>query len=191
MMRYDLPNDRTDPTPPKLPPPVPRPGGAPPVGDEEPVTLWSRDRLFHVKPSPIKLLLVREAIDPTRTEEYTTNATLGLALTIHGTGAHVRFWGEAGLHDIRDPESPDPANPAVLVFVSPDEATSYRPPEGVVRKGLLKDQQMRREYRLDKGEMRDFTLERSWAGLRGHLADWLEPAVTANMRLRLLRLIVE
>ena len=39
--------------------------------------------------------------------------------------------------------------------------------------------------------MRDFVIERSWASLHGHLTNWVEPAVTANMRLRLLRIIVE
>jgi hypothetical protein len=39
--------------------------------------------------------------------------------------------------------------------------------------------------------MRDFVVDRSWASLSGHLSNWLELAVTANMRLRLLKLIVE
>ncbi|MFX8685104.1 hypothetical protein ABTM63_20205, partial [Acinetobacter baumannii] len=67
----------------------------------------------------------------------------------------------------------------------------YRPPEAVVRKGLLKDRETRRDYDIGKGVMRDFTLDRTWSALEGHLANWLEPAVTANMRLRLLQLIVE
>jgi hypothetical protein len=61
----------------------------------------------------------------------------------------------------------------------------------VVRKGFLKDRSIRREYDIGKGEMHDTVLEKSWTGMRGHLASWLEPAISANTRLRLLRLIVE
>jgi ATP-dependent Clp protease ATP-binding subunit ClpA len=200
MVRYELPDERDHSSPPPPPPPLPAgtlpslfsPASEPATVDTElPPTAWLRDRFYRVNPTPAKLLLVRKEIDPARAEDYTTTDTLGLGVMIHGAGAHVRYCGEAGLHDIRDPEDRDGAKPAVLVFVSTDTLLTYRPPETVVRKGLLKDRELRREYDLGKGEMRDFVLERTWTGQHGHLMNWLEPAIAANMRLRLLRLIAE
>src|SRR5262249_46367662 len=107
------------------------------------------------------------------------------------SGAHVRFWGEAGLHDIRDPETRDGVNPAVLALVSTDTLLAYRPPEGATRRGFLREREIRREYDIGKGEMHDEVLDRGWTGMRAPLMYWLEPAVHANTRQRLLRLIVE
>ncbi|HEV3385049.1 MAG TPA: AAA family ATPase, partial [Gemmata sp.] len=107
MMRYDLPSEGVDTTPPPtVKPPVakkPRPPqDAPTTETRLPPTVWDNDRLFATNPA--KLLLVRKALDPLRTEEYAVETTLGLALTIVGTGAHVRFWHESGLHEIRKPD---------------------------------------------------------------------------------------
>ncbi|HEV3385139.1 MAG TPA: hypothetical protein VG097_09995, partial [Gemmata sp.] len=82
-------------------------------------------------------------------------------------------------------------NPDVLVFAETDALNDYRPPEAVIRRGFLKDRALRREYDIEKGTMREYVLEQSWAGLHGPLANWVESAVTANMRMRLLRIIVE
>ncbi|MBA4192120.1 MAG: hypothetical protein C0467_29435 [Planctomycetaceae bacterium] len=191
MVRYDLPNDSTDvKLPPALvPPPSTNPHDTPTIDTVVPTTAWLRDRLFQVNPA--KLLLTRTNIDPARVHDYHTEGTLGLALMISGSGSHVRFAGEGGLHTISTPEDPEGGNPNVLAFVSPEDLMTYRPPETVVRKGLLKDRDLRREYDIGKGTMRDFMLNQSWSALHGHLANWVEPAISANMRQRLLRLIVE
>ncbi|VTU01872.1 b family protein : ATP-dependent Clp protease, ATP-binding subunit ClpC, putative OS=Microscilla marina ATCC 23134 GN=M23134_01764 PE=4 SV=1: AAA_16: AAA_2: ClpB_D2-small [Gemmataceae bacterium] len=186
-VRFDLPTDRTDPTP-----PPPRPVRNVAGGGDPPPTEWYRDRLFATSTGTPKLLLTRTTLDLTRSSpDYHANGTLGLALTISGAGAHVRFSGEGGLHAVRTPDDAEGGNPDVLAFVSSAALPDYRPPEAVVRKGLLKDRDVRREYDLGKGTMRDFALDRTWTALHGHLTHWVEPAVTANMRLRLLKLIVE
>lgn len=191
MVRYALPGPEADTTPPPLPAVTPPPGDAPTTETNLPPTAWLRDRLFLVNPLPPKLLLTRKALDPDRVDEFTSTDTLGLALMISGSGAHVRFFGEAGLHSIRTPDDQEGGNPDVLAFTSGDTLVAYRPPEAVVRKGLLKDRELRREYDVEKGTMRDFVLERNWTGLHGHLTSWVEPAVAASMRLRLLKLIVD
>ena len=191
IVRYELPDERDNTAPQPTAPATEEVNDSPTVETSLPPTAWLGDKLFRVKPGPVKLLLVRKVIDPARAEEYTTRETLGLGVMISGAGAHVRYCGETGLHDIRDPESPDPANPAVLVFVSSETLLTYRPPETVVRKGLLKDRELRREYDLEKGEMRDVLLERVWTGMHGRLTNWLEPAIAANMRLRVLQMIME
>jgi hypothetical protein len=141
--------------------------------------------------NPAKLLLVREEVDPMRPDQYQTENTIGLALHIAGNGAHVRFSGDAGLHAINTPDDPESGNPNVLVFTASESLSAYCPQTTVVRKGFLKDRVLRRKYDIGKGEMHDCVLDRTWTGMRGHLASWLEPAISANTRLRLLRLIVE
>ncbi|MFO0825100.1 MAG: AAA family ATPase [Gemmataceae bacterium] len=198
MVRYDLPNDRTDTRLPDLTAmtaitatPSINPNDAPTRETQLPPTAWLRDRFFAIHSGTPKLLLTRTSIDPNRPDDFRTDDTLGLALTISGSGSHVRFCGEAGLHEINTAIDSEPCNPNVLAFVSSETIAAYRPPETVVRKGLLKDREPRREYDIGKGTMRDFALDRTWAALEGHLANWLEPVVTANMRQRLLQLIVE
>jgi hypothetical protein len=195
MMRYDLPTeDAVAALPPQIKPPPPAqqrpPHDTPTTETKVPPTVWVRDFLLFAT-NPAKLLLVRKELDPKRTEEYAIQETLGLLLTFTGAGSHVRFWGEAGLHDIRVQENQEGVNPDVLVYASTETLKDYRPPEAVIRRGFLKDRDIRREYDIGKGTMRDFVLDRTWSGLHGSLHNWLEPAVAANMRLRLLRLIVE
>ena len=165
------------------------PKDSPTVETRLPHTMWVGKRYFLTNPA--KLLLVREDVDTTRTEQYQTADTVGLALHIAGNGAHVRFSGEAGLHAIKTPDDPESGNPNVLVLTASETLSAYCPPPTVVRKGFLKDHAIRREYDIGKGEMHDGVLDRVWTGLRGHLTSWLEPAISANTRLRLLRLIVE
>ena len=196
--RYDLPDERDNTQPPPPPPPVRIPGTLPSIfsnveveESDEPETAWFRDRLFQVKPRPARLLLVRKVIDPANPEEYRTADTIGIGVMIIGPGAHVRYCGEAGLHSVNTPDDPEGGNPDVLAFVSSETLLNYKPPETVVRRGLLKDREMRREYDRAKGVMTDFQLERSWSAMHGPLANWLEPAIAANMRLRLMKMIVE
>lgn len=192
IMRYDLPTEGVDTTPP--PPPRLRLEAVDPdnfltVEAGLPPTVWSRDRLFTT--SPAKLLLVRKSLDRKGSEGFVSKDTLGLALTFAGTGSHVRFSGEAGLHSIQTPDSHEGVNPDVLVFVTAETLEEYRPPEAVTRRGLLKDRELRREYNIEKGTMRDYALDRTWTNLHGHLTNWLQPAVAVNMRQRLLKIIVE
>jgi hypothetical protein len=194
MISFDLPGDGNEPIPPALmKPPGPKrpplPSDSPTTETQLPPTVWLGNRLYATNPA--KLILVRRLLEPSRTEEYAKGETLGLALMFKGTGAHVRFWGEAGLHEIRNPDNREAVNPHVLVFAEAEELFLYRPPEAIVRRGFLKDHPLRREYDIGKGTMRDIALDRVWAGLSGSLTYWVEPAVIANMRMRLLRLIVE
>jgi hypothetical protein len=196
--RYDLPDERDTTPPPPPPPPPPRIAGTMPsifgnVKSEEPeppATTWFRDRLFQVKPVVAKLL-VRKVIDAANPDEYRTASTIGVGVMISGPGAHVRYCGEAGLHAIHTPDDAEGGNPDVLVFVESQLLLNYAPPVTVVRKGLLKDRPMRRAYDRAKGVMTDFALERAWSAMHGPLANWLDPAIAANMRLRLMKLIVE
>ena len=97
MMRYDLPGDRMDTTP-----PAPRTETLPALNHNDsptaettlPTTAWIGNRYFQTNPA--KLLVVRKAIDPGGSEEYCTEDTVGLVLGIAGSGAHVRYWGETG-----------------------------------------------------------------------------------------------
>jgi hypothetical protein len=194
MVRYDLPTEGNLALPqqlikPVVPPPSRSTSDSPTAETRVPPTAWLRDRLYATNPA--KLLLVRNSLDPMQTENYARDETVGLALRIAGTGSHVRFWREAGLHEIRNPDDREAVNPDVLVFSVIDSLNDYLPPEAVVRRGFLKDRELRREYDIEKGTMRDFVLEKSWAGLHGHLSNWLEPAVAANMRMQLLRMIDE
>jgi ATP-dependent Clp protease ATP-binding subunit ClpA len=154
-----------------------------------PATAWKDNGLYAT--NPLKLLLVRKEVDASRQEDYSSDETLGVALAITGGGAHVRFWGEAGVHDIHSSDQRSGVNPGVLAFVSAENVLAYRPPEAVIRRGLLKDREIRREYNIVTGTMRDRLLERSWTNLHGHLWNWVEPAIAANMRLRLMRMLGE
>ena len=63
--------------------------------------------------------------------------------------------------------------------------------EVVVRRGWFRDEPVRRQYDRPKGEMHDGELERVWTNLHGELSEWVAPAITANVRARLLKMIVE
>jgi hypothetical protein len=117
--------------------------------------------------------------------------TVGVGLSLAGGGAHVRFGGEAGLHAVANPGTTDPANPHVLVFVSTDPLATYKPPERVLRRGAIASDETRRSFDLGKGTVYDPHVDRTWTNLWGDWADRLESVVAANMRLRLVRLVVE
>ncbi len=197
MVRFDLPGSGTNTTLPPLPSPAPV--ASTPLSSTDdatidttlPPTAWLRDRLFAMHTAPPKLLLTRTALQPDRVADFHSENTIGLALMCTGSGAHVRFWGETGLHAIRTPNDHDTAKPDVLVMTSGDALLAYRPPELATRKGFLKNRELRREYDLTNGTMRDAALSQLWTGFHGHLANWLDPAIAASMRLRLLKLIVE
>jgi hypothetical protein len=191
MLRYNLPGEGSDvPLPPLPPPPqTKQPNDAPTAETKVPPTVWMGDRFYSANPA--KLLLVREAADPVRPEAFVTEGTIGLLLAISGTGAHVSFSGEAGLHTLHIPDNHDGTNPAVLAYTASEPLNEYRPPEGVVRRGFLKEQRVRREYDLVRGTVRDASLDRTWSGLHGHLTNWLTPAVEACTRQRLLRIVTE
>jgi ATP-dependent Clp protease ATP-binding subunit ClpA len=182
VMRYDLPAE-SDASAAPPPPPVVPPGAKPPR------TAWLGDRLFTLQPP--KVLLKRTAVPPVREGEYTTEKTVGVALSIAGTGAVVRFRTETGLHVIKTPESLDGDNPNVMVRTSGEPLPTYRPPEACVRRGWYRDERPRREYDLTKGEMHDGDLERVWSNLYGGLIDWIGEAVAANTRAQLLKLVTE
>ncbi len=186
MIRYDLPGDDEA----SYVPPA-RPVDAPPETTlvEPPKTVWIKDRLFFT--APAKLLLNRTPVTTSRPETYTDEGTIGLVLEISGPGAHLRFWSEGGLHEIKPLDNPDGDKPDVAVRLSSESPTAYRPPDVVVRRGWFRDDKVRRQYDRVKGEMQDGELERVWTNQHGPLSWWLAPALDANVRARLLKMIVE
>lgn len=189
MVRYDLPAGDEPPYSPPAPPP--RPNDMPPetVEVEVPKTVWVKDRLYFT--SPAKLLLNRVAVTPARSDTYAAEGTIGIVLEISGPGSHLRFWTEGGVHEIAPLEDRDGGKPDVMVKLSSDALTAYRPPEVVVRRGWFRDENVRRRYDRPKGEMHDGVLNREWTNLHGDLSAWLTPAIAANVRARLLKMIVE
>lgn len=184
-VRFDLPTE-TDAT---APPP-----DVPPVNPNAPLipaprTAWLDNRLFTL--APPKVLLRRVPLTAGRDAEFTAERTVGVALSIGGTGALVRFRTETGLHLIKSPYATDGDNPDVMVRTSGDTLGAYKPPEACVRRGWYRDQNARREYDLKKGEMHDGNLERVWGNVYGGLGAWVAQALDANTRAQLLKMVVE
>jgi hypothetical protein len=194
MIRYELPGEHE---PAVSPPPSPSPPTAnladPPttIETQRLKTVWHQDRLWAVHTNPAKLLLKRVAVVAAQPQTYTDEGTLGLALHISGSGSHLRFWSETGVHEITSFDDREGENPHVMVKVSGDSLASYRPPESCVRRGWYRDIEVRRQYDLNKREMHDGDLERVWSNVRGDLMAWIPMALTANVRARLLKMIVE
>jgi hypothetical protein len=212
LVRYTLPGSEPEASPPNpQPPPAPArwsgellaklkpaprhniarnlpPGDVPTADLQMPTTAWLQDRFYLTTANPPTELLrrvpVREAYAQLR------EGTIGVGITITGPGAHVRFCGEGGLHEFQKSASEDPANPNVLVNVSTDTLADYRPPETVVRRGALKDMPARRVYHRGDGRISDTHLEQTWPNA-WVLATAMEPVIAANMRSRLVRMIVE
>ena len=174
-----------------MPPPYQPTPGAPPETAEltPPSTVWLQDRLYFT--SPAKLLLKRVPVTLTGPDTRLSEGTIGIALGISGIGAHLRFWGEGGLHTIKSAELREGPRPEVCVKVSGEPLASYRPPEVVVRRGWFRDERLRRQYDLTKGEIFDSALDESYVNPRFGLPAWLAHALTANVRAKLLKLIVE
>ncbi|MDB5307399.1 MAG: ATP-dependent Clp protease ATP-binding subunit [Gemmataceae bacterium] len=202
--RYALPGTEADPGPPPrpvVPPPrppaplrtpMPRAGRADPEPAADlPETVWSQDRLYLMTAGPPKELLRRVMMPPGAPLAPLPAGTVGVGLAIGGTGAHVRFGGEAGLHKIVVAEATDGASPDALVVATPEPLVQYRPPEAIVRRGAIKADRPRRVYDLGKGEVDDLELEEMWTNLWGELPDRLAPLIDANARARLIQLIVE
>jgi hypothetical protein len=103
----------------------------------------------------------------------------------------LRFWGESGVHEIKLALDDKSDNPNVFVRASSDELRHYRPPEICVRRGWFRDERTRRVYDYEKCLMFDYAVEQSWLGMHGHLSRWVTPAIAANVRDRLLRLILD
>jgi ATP-dependent Clp protease ATP-binding subunit ClpA len=164
----------------------------PPTGEfRVPETAWSEGRLFRMADNPPKELLWRLAVPYDRPLANFPQGTIGVGLVIAGTGAHVRFGGEAGLHKIVNPHTTDPANPDVLVKVSHEPLQAYRPPEKITRKGAIQDDEPRRVYELGDGKITDAHVDHTWTNLWGEWHERLDPVIAANVRLRLVRMVVE
>jgi ATP-dependent Clp protease ATP-binding subunit ClpC len=193
MVRYDLPGEN-EPfvQPPEPPTPPPRDPGAPrEEKPEPPKPVWKDERLWVFRDGPAKMLLKRVAVVPTQPHTYTDAGTVGIAMSVSGTGAFLRFRGETGLHEIKSPDPNNGDDPDVTVRVTGDALAVYRPPEVCVRRGWYRDDRQRRQYDLNKCEMHDGELERVWSNLHGSLTRWIAEALAANVRARLLKLIVE
>lgn len=192
VMRYDLPNE-SDPhvAPPPTPTPPPRNPDVPAREPERPKPVWEKDRLWVFNGGPAKSILKRVAVPAAREHEYTAEATVGLGLAISGVGAFLRFRTEGGLHEIKSPDPDTGDDPNVMVRVSGEVLTAYRPPEVCVRRGWYRDERTRRRYDLIKGEMHDGDLERVWSNFATHLAPCVAEALNASVRAQLLKMIVE
>jgi hypothetical protein len=103
----------------------------------------------------------------------------------------LRFRGEGGLHEIKALDPTDGTNPDVVVRLSGEGLAAYRPPETVVRRGWYRDEPARRQYDLIKGSAHDGAVERVWSNVIGGLPQMVAEALTANVRARLLKMIVE
>lgn len=158
---------------------------------QRPKSAWLHERLYFLGTTPPKELLYRTPHTHRADDIRVWTNTIGVAIVITGPGAHVRFWGEAGLHQIFGADDGDMANPDVFVAVGTDALLLYRPPDKMTRRGAFKNEATCRVYDFAKEQMADPHLGRVWSGMRGVFADWLEPAVAANMRARLVRLVTE
>jgi hypothetical protein len=156
-----------------------------------PPTAWLNDRLFLTRENPPREVLRRVAVKPGQALTELRPDTIGVGLVIAGPGAHVRFCGEAGLHHVIDPDDGDGVNPDVLVLVTPEPLADYRPDERLTRRGAIKADGCRRAYDVAKAQVTDPEADRSWPGSWDDLPSVLEPATTANMRHRLLAMILE
>jgi hypothetical protein len=156
-----------------------------------PELAWVQHRLYRMTQSPPAEVLWRIPIPFDRSFAECGPGTVGMGIALAGPGAHVRFGGEAGLQIIDDPETSDSANPNVLVVVTTESLSVYKPPDAVVRKGAIKNEQPRRTFNFGKDQVYDAHVDRTWTNLRGDWADRLEPVIAANMRMRLVRLVVE
>lgn len=183
MTRYDLPA----PGDPPAAPPAAAPG--PKAAADAPKTVWVGDNYFFRDPE--KLLLKRVAVTPAEPGTYTANATIGVVLEVSGVGAHLRFWGETGRHEVKQPDDTSGDSPDVMVRLASGPALEYRPPETVVRRGWFRDEPMRRRYDFGANEMHDPVAEWVWPGMYGHFSRWLTPALAANVRSKLLKMIAE
>jgi ATP-dependent Clp protease ATP-binding subunit ClpA len=156
-----------------------------------PPTAWLRDRLYLTRETPPRELLRRVAVKPGEPLVNLGPNTIGLAMLIAGPGAHVRFCGEAGLHHVLDPETHDAVNPDVLVAVGVESLAEYRPDEKLTRRGAIKAEAPRRTYELEKALVFEPAVDRMWSGSWDDLPSVLDPITTANMRHRLLAMILE
>ncbi|MBM3979304.1 MAG: ATP-dependent Clp protease ATP-binding subunit [Planctomycetes bacterium] len=188
MVRYDLPEDTDPPVEPPRPTPPPRSVNAPP---EPPKPEWHLERFWVFPGGAPRMLLKRVPLVPAQAHTYAVAGTVGVALSVGGSGAHLRFWGEAGLHEIKSSDPGDGANPDVMVRVSAAPLYSYGPPQACTRRGWYRNTDVRRQYDLVKGEMHDGKLERVWTGAPAGLGGWIADALAANARARLLKLIAE
>lgn len=177
--RYDLPpDDMPKDAPPKVRALFERPEF---TADDAPSTAWHENRLYTVKPA--KLLLLRES------KPQPGDATIALLLRITGSGAHLRFGSESGVHEIKPHADKDEGRTAVYVRTSADDLLAYRPPEACVRRNWFKEEPVLREYDLPKATMRDFALERNWPNAFGDLRGKIAEALQATVRAKLLKLI--
>jgi ATP-dependent Clp protease ATP-binding subunit ClpA len=179
--RYDLPPEATQKdAPPKVRELFARPEF---TADDAPSTAWHEDKLYTVKPA--KLLLLREQM------RQPGEGTVALLLRVTGSGAHLRFGSESGVHEIKPHADNDEGRTAVYVRTSADDLPAYRPPDDCVRRNWFKDEPVLREYDLPKATMRDFALERNWQNVFGQLRGKIAEALQATVRAKLLKLIAE
>lgn len=183
VVRYYLPGANLP--PPKRPTPSL-------LRDGEPPTYWHEDRLYSRKVMPNRVVMCRQSLHSAAALEPVSEATLGFGLGIQGAGAHMRFGGEAGLHAFERPAANDEAaNRNAIVQVLSEKLEDVRPSENFVRKGVIDSDMQRRVYDLPAGRIEDILIDRTWTGLTGRLEDDLSDVITANMRHRLMAMILE
>jgi len=115
--------------------------------------------------------------------------TIGVAFTIAGPAASLRFAAEDGLHRFAAADTGD--CPDVLAIAAHVPLDQYLPGESLARRGSVKADHTRRLYDRERGTIEDTPLDRTWTQCFGELADDLAPVLEATIRTRLIRMIEE
>ena len=195
LCRYVLPGSEAAPKSAALadttPPPAKKSKSKDPetAGIEIPKTAWARDRLHLMSEKPPKEILWRFLMTTVDPLAACPEGTIGIAMTITGPAALLRFSSEDGLHRFAAAEQNE--NPDVLVIATPVALDGFLPSESLMRRGAIKADGARRLYDRERGTIEDPALERTWTQGFGDFADDLAPVMDATMRARLIRMIEE
>jgi len=154
-----------------------------------PPTAWVRDRLYLMTEKPPKELLWRFSMPAMEPIGTLPGGTIGVAFTIAGPAASLRFAAEDGLHRFAAADTGD--CPDVLAIAAHVPLDQYLPGESLARRGSVKADHTRRLYDRERGTIEDTPLDRTWTQCFGELADDLAPVLEATIRTRLIRMIEE
>jgi hypothetical protein len=155
-----------------------------------PDTFWQNEHVLFRKAGAYPTAVLRRKPVRLGDPDPLDPGTVGLGLEFVGPTAEVRFSAEEGLHKFPTPEN-DPRNPHVLVAVRPGVLLDYCPPFEMVRKGAIPTDPPRRVYDRGEGRVVDHELSEVFSGLWGELDRLLDPVLTATVRHRLRRIVLE
>lgn len=172
-------------------PPSRKPKGKDPETKEIvlPQSAWSRDRLYLMNEKPPREALWRFALPSLQAVDVLPGGTIGIAITIDGPAALLRFASEDGLHRFTARDQNE--NPDVLAIASHLTLDRYLPADTLLRRGAIQAEHARRTYDREGGTIEDHNLDRIWSQCYDDFADDLEPVIEATIRSRLIRMIEE